>query len=222
MQRDHTRLIMWRSSTIPSVVCNIWQCLKVCNLKMEKTAVSILSRYCFPRCYICGKATKQTEKTVPRHSCVGIIYAFIRSRYLLRHVTDTIWSLLIVLNEALQTASASAHVSILQERSLRLRATPPFIYLVRHWRYLRDKMDQTSPVSFCILQAVKTWVVRMPGNDASLMINGTVDKLSLSTNQSSRQLQTSHVCISILQEKTWNTLLRLRAPTPSVLLPTCR
>ena len=218
MQRDHTRLIMWRCSTIPSVVCNCRQCLKVCNLKMEKTAVSILSRYCFPA--VTYVVRLPNCSLVPRHSCVGIIYAFIRSRYLLRHVTDTIWSLLIVLNEALQTASASAHVSILQERSLRLRATPPFIYLVRHWRYLRDKIDQTSPVSFCILQAVKTWVVRMPGNDASLMINGTVDKLSLSTNQSSRQLQTSHVYINTARENL-KYAPSFEGPYP-LCLPTCR
>ena len=29
----------------------------------------------------------------------------------------------------------------------------------RHWRHLRDKMDQAVPRHFCILQAIKNWMV---------------------------------------------------------------
>ena len=187
---------------------------------MEKTAVSILSRYCFPGCYICGKATWENSSQAlvcGNYLCIHPFQVLTTARdwhnlkftdRLERSIADS-FSFSTRINTARKKPSFEGH--------------SPFIYLVRHWSYLLDKMDQTSPLSFCILLAVKTWVVRMPGNDASLMINGTNSgKIKFATNQSSRQLQTSHVCISILQEKTWNTLLRLRAPTPSVLLPTCR
>ena len=46
---------------------------------------------------------------------------------------------------------------------------PPFVYLGRHQHHSRDKMNQAFPLHFYILQAIKIWMVRRPGNEASIL-----------------------------------------------------
>ena len=40
--------------------------------------------------------------------------------------------------------------------------------LGRHWHHSHDKMDQAFPLCFCILQAIKNWMMGRPGNEASI------------------------------------------------------
>ena len=58
-----------------------------------------------------------------------------------------------------------------QARSFIMGPLPSSVYLSRHWHHSHDKiepgkMDQASPLHFCILQAFKNWVVGRPGNEA--------------------------------------------------------
>ena len=46
--------------------------------------------------------------------------------------------------------------------------TPCFVYLGRHWRHSRDKMDQAFPLHFYVLQVFKNWTVGRPGNKTAM------------------------------------------------------
>ena len=51
---------------------------------------------------------------------------------------------------------------VCEMHSFNQRPLPPFVYLGKHWRHSRDKLDQASPLRFCILQVIKNWMVGRP------------------------------------------------------------
>jgi len=68
----------------------------------------------------------------------------------------------------------SESVSLLVQNEEHVREMRPFdqgplplsVYLGRHWRHSCDKWYQAFPLRFCILQAIKNWMVGRPGKEA--------------------------------------------------------
>ena len=48
----------------------------------------------------------------------------------------------------------------------------PSVYIpCRHWHHSHNKVDQAFPLRFCILQVIKNWVVRRPGNKTNAYLH---------------------------------------------------
>ena len=47
----------------------------------------------------------------------------------------------------------------------------PSVYLGRHWHHSHDKCSQAFSLCFCILQAIKNWMVGRPWNEARYVIH---------------------------------------------------